>query len=485
MSSVKLSTALEYDKVSFGKSHIVHLLINLEGTKLDPGKRQPVALGSALDCSGSMADDQGKKMEYAKKSLQQLVKHLSETDRFGAVGFSGNVWEIFPFSKMGQDAKDKAHQAIEKEHPQASTNISGAMLSTFDLLKKGDSKISRAMLFTDGMPTSGDISRDGLLKGVAQRPQGTSFSTFGYGTDCDRELLQSMAKQGSGNFYFIKTPDECLKAFAHELGGLLSCVGQNIKVTFKTKADVKILEVLNDLDVDANQDQTEATIKVDDIYSEEKRKLLVKLEIPSMRDFHRPFKLGDVEITYMDLKANEPRSAETSLKIEYVKEADAQKEQHVEVREQIAIHQAAKAQEEAIKLADVGDYIGAQRILKDAADDCRVIGTAFACAVADDLQGPVSKSLSSEEEKTSGGIFYAASNASSYSRGRASTGGTADLYANKMQKEVTASFTGKDPVPSMPYLQITPVEPAKPVKPPMMANEPKKETVAKRRKKKE
>lgn len=63
-------------------------------------------------------------------------------------------------------------------------------------------------------------------KQVAQ--SGFQVSTIGRGADFEEDLLQQMAEDGKGNFYYIEAPDQIPAIFEQELTGLLSIVAQNL-----------------------------------------------------------------------------------------------------------------------------------------------------------------------------------------------------------------------------------------------------------------
>lgn len=452
MSSLTLKTALDFSKVAVGKKHTVHLLVNLIGAKHEDKNRKPLSLSVAIDCSGSMAEENGRKIEFAKRSLLKLIDHLTGQDTLGVVGFSDSVWTVFSPMKMTAENKEKAKVEVERLHPLQSTNLSGATLESFDQLKDASGDVVRAMLFTDGLPTAGITDKGQLVALVAKKPEKSGLTCFGYGNNHDPELLASMAKKGGGNFYFVKTPDDAPAFFGRELGGLLSCVAQNVKVKLSAKKDVKLVDVLNDFDVDANKDQTDATITVDDVYAEEKRRILIKVELPEVdKGLPRPVKIIDVEVNYHDLQSNEPRRLEDSVSVEYVKEDDAQKDADKEVQEQLALIEAARAQEEAIKLADAGNFQQAQVVIQHAQVMCRAVGTKFANSIADDLAQNVAHCLAPEEYKTGGGI-YVHSNKAAYRSSRPMTGGTKGLFSTPAQDESEASFSADDP--SKPHIHI-------------------------------
>jgi Ca-activated chloride channel family protein len=449
--SLKLSTRLDYDKVGLDKKNTVHLLVTLEGVKPENSKRKPLSIMGTIDVSSSMGEQQGKKIDYAKKSAVKLVEHLSEQDVFGLVAFSDSVWTVVPTQKMTSEAKEKAIREIEKLRPISATNLSGATIEAYKLLGESAAKadkdaLFRAFLFTDGQPTAGEQGKDRLIEIAGQKPDKGSLSCFGYGEGCDGDLLSSMARKGSGNYYFVGSPDECPAFFGAELGGLLSCVAQTIKVKFKANKGVKLLEVLNDLDVDANPDQTEATVTVDDAYSAERRRVLVKLELPETDKTlaARPIKIMDISVEYHDLLANASASEETVVKIEYVKDDEVQKDAHKEVLEQIALSEAAKAQEEAIKLADKGNFAGAQSIIRSASLRLDSVGTAFACSVSADLNDNVMSKLANAAEYAHGGRHYTESNSKGYGGGRGQSLGSAKLFNTAEQQTMADSFMKND-----------------------------------------
>lgn len=447
MSSITVAARLEFQKIAFGNKKDAHLLITLEGEKYN-GARKPLSVVAVVDVSGSM---QGQKIDYARRSLKKLVEHLTDQDTLAILCFSTDVFTAFETSRMTAEAKTKAISEVEKLHTIADTNLSGATLGGYNALREAKEKkmvgsIDRAFIFTDRQPTAGVQDLPSLVKIAGQRPEDASLSCFGFGADYNKELMTAMTKAGGGNEYHITTPDEAPKAFGREIGGLLSCVAQAVKVTIKTKPDVKIKEVLNDFDVKGNAEETEAVITVDDVYSNEKRKLLLRLELPAMHKSGHAFKLGDVKVEFQDLLVNEMRSEEVAVKVEYVKDADADKESDKDVMEQIAVQKAAKAQEEAILLAQQGNYVGANRVVQDAALFCSSLGTAFASSVAGDLNQQVAPWLNAQKFQK-GGAHYLRSNVRSYSTGRAQTSGTADLYNTEHQTAMEASFSKPDDAP--------------------------------------
>jgi Ca-activated chloride channel family protein len=472
MSSITLSVRQERDKVALGRKHIQHLLVSLEGSKIPQASRKPLRIGVAIDCSGSMS---GEKLQYAKKSLTKLVEHLSEEDVLGVVGFSDNIFKVVEPQKMTAAAKAAAIQEISKLHDLGSTNLSGATIEAYNYLKNGleagmKGSLGRAFLFTDGLPTAGETNSQSLVRIAGEkRPEGDSLSCFGYGKDHDPELLASMAKAGGGNFYFVQTPDQAPAFFGRELGGLLSCVAQGVKVTVKTKPDVKIQEVLNDLDVKGNTNDTEVVVTVDDVYAGEKRNVLLRLELPEMDKGGHPFKYADVKVEFEDLVAKKTEVLEATIKVEYVKEEEAQKDADKDVQDQIALQQAAKAQEEARKFADQGNFAQAKGVLRNAVMVCMSLKSQLGSKMAHDLEANVEPYMEAERY-AQGGAAYLHSNSKGYTHGRASNVGTSAMFETEEQKLMASEFTADDTVP---HNGPIPLPPGASTHAPFMKNAPK------------
>ena len=442
MASISLSTRMEFSKVELEKKSVVHLLVNLKSQPFAPKDRKPLSISAVIDVSGSM---QGDKIDYARKTLRELARHMTPEDTLSISAFSDDVWTVLPPTKMDQDGRLKAAEKISELHSLASTNLSGAVIEGWDRIKNAATPVARVIIFTDGQPTAGITDKGEIVKLAGKRSLETaSLTTMGYGQDCDRELLGQMAKAGSGNFYFVGTPDECLSIFGIELGGLLSCVAQQIKVTLNVEKDVKILEVLNDYDVEADDKEGRwAKVSMGDAYAEEVRRVLIKLELPSMGRTlgARPIHVASVRCDFFDVVAGEARWEESKVKVEFVPASEVQKDPDVEVREQVAIQKAAKAQEEARKLAEAHDWKGAQAMVMMAINDLRGVGTEAAVSFSADLSKNVMPALEGAHEyRTAGGAHYMYSNTQSYSHGRALNKKMSSTLANASQKATMKSF---------------------------------------------
>lgn len=368
MAKLILSNTLEFSKVDRSKSVENHLLVTIKAPVEENAKRVPVQLVLVLDVSGSMAElcsgSSNTKIEVMKIIAKKMVNYLRDEDKVSIVTFDSSAKTVV--SKMPGKDKESILSRINSMHPGSMTNGSAGIMLGYEAVDSQFNGSTRILFMSDGHINQGIILSDELVALCGKRPANTVLSTFGFGNAAQQDLLASMAKEGGGNYHFIENPDQVRNAFAEELGGAISCVAQNIRIEVTPNKDVEILEVLNDFKVEDNNGV--ATVIADDIFSGENKNVLIKLKLPSVPNAKpRPSTVVTVKCKWNDTATSQVQTDESVVKVEYVKEEDADKQGNLTVCEQIAVVKTAKAYEEASRLADKGNF-GA------AADVCRAAG---------------------------------------------------------------------------------------------------------------
>jgi uncharacterized protein YegL len=206
-----------------------------------PQERPPLRLVMAIDASGSM---HGEKMATALASAQAVVKALSSVDAFACVSFNGKARVVLPMTTMNASGKQLAAQTIRGIKAGGNTNLSDAILSSFELCQgKG-----RVLLLTDGCPTEGITIPDQLDQLTRGAARGATLSAFGFGRDVNPLLLSSLAETGRGNYTFIEAGEPPIEAIAAEVGGLLMTTAANLRLVVRPSAGVTIQQVLRTSD---------------------------------------------------------------------------------------------------------------------------------------------------------------------------------------------------------------------------------------------
>jgi Ca-activated chloride channel family protein len=272
--------------------------------------------------------------------------------------------------------------------------MSGGMLESFRQIDEKLEGVKRVMLLTDGLANRGVSDREGLIDLVKKRDSTCTLSTFGYGNNCDQELLADLAKEGNGNYYYIGDSKDVKDVFARELGGVLSCMAQNIAMKVSPNKGNKVLEVLNDYTVDDKKGV--ATIRAEDIYAGETKDVLVKMKVktPGGKAKDRPFSVARIEVTFDDLRLKKKVTENLNFKVEFVKAEEADKDTILAVAEKVAMLTAAKAQVEAVQYANRGEFRAAKRVIGAGLDMLRVAADRGSVS-ASSMSSSVSSSTSS------------------------------------------------------------------------------------------
>ena len=355
---MKLESKFEFSKVQFNKENTLHLLVRAIAPKMVlTEERKPVNIIAVVDESGSMG---GNKMEYAKKSLMKMVDHLGSEDRLGIIAFTSEVRTIFEPTMMETKNKDTYKNMVSKLQALSATNFSGGLIEAINQAKllKGQCRI---VMFTDGQANVGISTLEGILDLAKKNlTEDITISCFGYGNDHDVKILTELSKLGKGNYYYIKNPDDALTAFARELGGLLSCSGQNFKFTVMPKDKAKIVKVLSDF-TSKELDGGAVQITINDIYSEETKNLVFEVKLDEQpKVFPRESTMFNIELEYVDAKSGETKFLKDTAKIQFVKEKEVSIKADQDVIDQVALCTILSSQREAEEFATRGDFTNAR-----------------------------------------------------------------------------------------------------------------------------
>jgi Ca-activated chloride channel family protein len=366
--SLSLSPVFDFVEVDHSKISDIHLDAIFRAPERQDSKRIPLHLILAIDVSGSMA---GTKLESVKTTVDKLLDHLTENDTLGIITFSTEVQTVFETAPMTQANRELAKNIVKGLRDYSATNLSAALEVAIEKCATAEkNKVCRIVVLTDGLPTAGKSVHGDLVSIVNGMVDTVSLSTFGYGTDYNPELLLSLSNTGRGNHFYIEKSEDCNKAFALELGGLLSLYAQNIRVTVDPTGNTAITEFLSSYQFENKPGYRGITgskleFVIDDIYTGEAKHVMMKMQIPEATEAvcAGPFKVCTIKVTYMDVETKQNISFEETATIQYVKPGKVPAEANIEVKKQLVMIQAAKIQKEAKDKADAGDYAGAGVVL--------------------------------------------------------------------------------------------------------------------------
>jgi Ca-activated chloride channel family protein len=159
-----------------------------------------------LDTSGSMS---GKKLEQAKKALTFCIQNLNDEDRFEVIRFSTETEALFrELKKVSEDSRRTAEEFVSRMKTIGGTAINEALKTALETGDKDSKRPKLVAFLTDGLPTVGDTSLDGIINTVKERSKGlTRVFAFGVGTDVNTHLLDRIAEETRAASQYV-LPDE-------------------------------------------------------------------------------------------------------------------------------------------------------------------------------------------------------------------------------------------------------------------------------------
>lgn len=205
--------------------------VGLKGKTIDAAHRKPANLVFVIDTSGSMAHEG--RLEMVKRSLHLLLDELGEGDRVAIVayGSSGRV----VLEPTGVDRRERITAAIDALQPGGSTNACEGLDLAYDLARRNYEAgvVNRLILCSDGVANMGGATRAEEMLARVRRSsdEGITLSAVGVGMgNYNDVLLEKLADQGDGNYFYVDKLEEAERVFRQNLTGLLQTIAREVKV---------------------------------------------------------------------------------------------------------------------------------------------------------------------------------------------------------------------------------------------------------------
>lgn len=356
---IQFTHAWKQPYVSTNGLEKAYLLLEMKGTSDVKANRAPINLSLVLDRSGSM---HGSPIQYSKQACQFVVGQMSSDDLLSMVAFDNQITTVFEPEKVSY--KDLMKAKINNIEPGGTTNLSGGLIkgAQYVLTHKKSGVVQRVILLSDGHANEGITDKVQLSK-IAQeyKASGVGITTMGVGEGFDEELMETIADNGGGNFYYIDQPDQIPQIFARELEGLLKVVAQNVHLKLKPSPFVQITNIFGYMDT---QDDGKRLLSLGDIYSEEIKSVLIEVSLFAQPEGQQ--RVFEVEWNYVDVTDGvRDCSLKYKIPIEYTTNIDLIQNNNAHVEKQVHITQSAQSIELAMNAFDEGDYEAGHTIMKE------------------------------------------------------------------------------------------------------------------------
>ncbi len=222
----------------------------LEPDDLDSRPRDIVTV---IDVSRSMLDDD--RLVHVTAGLHLLIDAMNPDDRLGIVAYENEVHVLAGLTEV-TDAP-ALHAAVDELVADGSTNLHEGLETGLQMALEaaGPGRQSQVILLSDGAPTRG-ITDEGAIVFMASEytMQGMRLSTVGVGTDASMDLLQRLAEQGGGTFYFVEDAQAVEEVFTEELDTILAPVAYDLMLEIVPGPGYRLEEVVGSTGVLVGED---------------------------------------------------------------------------------------------------------------------------------------------------------------------------------------------------------------------------------------
>jgi Ca-activated chloride channel family protein len=204
--------------------------IGIQGYDVDPNDRPDATLIFVIDVSGSM--DAGNRLGAVKEALYTLTQGLRPDDRVGIVVYGSRGRVLLEPTPVGQTRQ--INRAIERLQPDGSTNAEEGLRLAYELATADfdPDRINRLILCSDGVANVGATGPDTILETVRQQArQGITLTTVGFGMgNYNDVLMEQLADDGDGQYFYVDGPEEASRIFAERLTGTLQAIALDARV---------------------------------------------------------------------------------------------------------------------------------------------------------------------------------------------------------------------------------------------------------------
>ncbi len=208
----------------------LHLLrIGLKGRELSE-EETPWNLTFLIDISGSMT----RRLDTVKESLYILVDNMRLGDQVSICTYAGSVGTVLNPTDLQENDAEAIKAIIGDLEAGGSTAMASGLQNAYNVNSSGflDGGVNRVIVCSDGDANVGAASHESILELIEDYvDQGITLSTLGFGSgNYNDHLMEQLADQGNGNYYYIDSIEEAERLFTEELSGVMEVIAKDVKI---------------------------------------------------------------------------------------------------------------------------------------------------------------------------------------------------------------------------------------------------------------
>jgi Ca-activated chloride channel family protein len=222
----------------FIKENDVLIRFGVQGYRVPDSERKPLRLTFVVDVSGSMAEEN--RLGLVQDALNLLVDRLDDRDTVTIVAYTDSAWLVL----QPTNAADKRviKRAINGLYPMNTTNLNeGLQLGYKYAYRNFDPEaVNKVILCSDGVANQGYTDVDTILEFVhGYVESGITLTGIGVGMgNYNDVLLEQLADNGDGNYYYVNDKEEAHKVFVEDLTATMQVIGYDAKIQIDFNPDV-------------------------------------------------------------------------------------------------------------------------------------------------------------------------------------------------------------------------------------------------------
>ena len=356
-----METATDNSYWEAGSDNPIYVQIDLFAREISENERIPLNIALVLDRSGSMSSN--RKLDYVKRAAAFVVRNLTMDDVLSLVAYQTSVETVIDARRVIN--KDDFLRRILGLEADGSTNLSGGMLEGYSQVQANARRgqVNRVLLLSDGLANRGIVDQQTLENICREKSaQGISISTFGVGLDYNEDLMLGLGEYGNGNYYYIEVPEDIPAIFSRELRGLLAIGAQNVTICVEIPEGAQIEDSYGYL---YQREGNRVILSVGDIYSNEHRKMVLKVRPP--RDYGGSSPFADISLLYHDATSGGNQTEEkSSLHVTPTSDRQRIREHHnPTVGAGVALLGSTVSMQKAMRMVDEGKIESARGVLTE------------------------------------------------------------------------------------------------------------------------
>ncbi|AWV90785.1 vWA domain-containing protein [Bradymonas sediminis] len=204
--------------------------VGVQGKRLTDESRKSAHLTFLVDVSGSMAGPE--RMGLLKESLRILTRNLGPGDTVAITTYAGTVETILEPSSMLR--RNQIYEAIDSLKTYGKTGMGNGLEMAYKLALDSyvEGAVNRIIVLSDGDSNLGPSSYSAIFKRIrAYVEEGITLTTIGFGMgNYQDEMMEQLANQGNGNYFYIDSQREARRIFGEQLDATLQVIAKDVKI---------------------------------------------------------------------------------------------------------------------------------------------------------------------------------------------------------------------------------------------------------------